>query len=156
MSVKKHGGHVYAKELWVGDESVNARYTLEEARALVVAIEKLLDLGYPEIDVAHYRNGGKVRKADGFKQVTVNSSVNPIPEMTLAGPGLWLDLIGFKDTEGDETWEVRTLDIFPDHIVVQTTSETSLVLGYLSKAVHQGTLLFLVDGAALVRIYPRA
>jgi hypothetical protein len=161
MSVKAHGGHIYAKNVWMspcgpeGHKSVNARYNAEEARALVTAISKLLDLGYPEIDVAHYLNGSKVRKSDGFKQVTVNSSADPLPEMTLAGPGLWMDLIGFKDTEGQETWEVRTLDVFADHIRVQAVGGSSFIFGHVGRAVHQHTMLFLVDGSALVRIYPR-
>jgi hypothetical protein len=151
VSVRKHGGHAYAKELWIGDKSVNARYTPEEARKLVGAITKLLDLGYPEIDVAHYSS--KVRKSDGAKQVTVNSSVDPLPFMTLAGPGLLIDLMYIEGHEYYETWDVMTLEIFPDHIVVDSGAGRVHV-GTRGHAMHENTMVFFTTGGGLIRVYP--
>jgi len=79
MSVTKHGGYAHAIKVWRGPKSVNIRLSAEEAIKLADAIVKLAKLGHAHLDLAAHTNEERLRKADGWTQVTVNSSAPPNP-----------------------------------------------------------------------------
>lgn len=156
MSIKKHGGYAYATDIWVGPKSVNARYTAAEAAKLVEAVNKLLDLGYPEIDIAHYITAQKTRLSDGAKQVTVNSSSDPQPYMVFKGPGLHIDLVGVKGYQYLVTYEVGMLEMFLNHIRVELLGLGHREFQFADRREHDGTLVFLASDGALIRLYGEA